>query len=117
MKSETMSLSSVSRITINPSRLCPDEDVHSALIGESMKPRTAAQVFPPGEFIREEMEARGWTQKDLAAVLGRPLQAINEIVNGKKRITAQTAKELGAAFGTSADLWINLQTAYELANT
>jgi len=82
-----------------------------------MKLRTPAQVFPPGDFIREEMESRGWTQKDLAVVLGRPLQAINEIINGKKRITAQTAKELAAAFGTSADLWINLQTTYELANT
>jgi len=81
-----------------------------------MKAAIPAEVFPPGEFIREEMSARGWRQKDLAAVLGRPLQAVNEIINGKKRITAQTAKELGAAFGTSPELWINLQTAYELAN-
>ena len=81
-----------------------------------MKVTTPAEVLPPGEFIREEMTARGWTQKDLAAVLGRPLQAVNEIINGKKRITAQTAKELGAAFGTSPELWINLRSAHELAN-
>jgi hypothetical protein len=48
------------------------------------KIREPKEVFPPGEFIREELEARGWTQSDLAKILGRPLQAINEIVNGKE---------------------------------
>jgi len=65
---------------------------------------TRADVFAPGDFIREELETRGWTQADLAKVLGRPLQAINEIINGRKRITAETAKELAAALGTSPDL-------------
>jgi HTH-type transcriptional regulator/antitoxin HigA len=77
--------------------------------------RTSAKAFPPGEFIREELEARGWTQSDLAKILGRPLQAINEIVNAKKRITAETAKELALAFGTSAELWLNLESAYQLS--
>jgi HTH-type transcriptional regulator / antitoxin HigA len=73
-----------------------------------------AQVFRPGEFIREELEARGWSQSALAKILGRPLQAVNEIVNGKKAITARTAAELGAAFGTSAEYWLNLETAWQL---
>jgi|SRR5579871_1366027 len=77
--------------------------------------RTPAEVFPPGDFIREELEARRWTQGDLAEVLGRPLSAINEIINGKKRITADTAKELAAAFGTSAQVWMNLENTYRLA--
>lgn len=80
-----------------------------------MATRTAAEVFRPGEYIREELEARHWTQSDLAAVLKRPLQAVNEIINGKKRITAETAKELSAAFGTSADFWLNLESIYRLA--
>jgi addiction module HigA family antidote len=71
--------------------------------------RTPAEVFPPGDFIRKELEARHWTQSDLAAVLGRPLPAVNEIINGKKRITAETAKALALAFGTSAELWLNLE--------
>ena len=79
--------------------------------------RTPAEVFPPGEFIREELEARGWTQSDLAKILGRPPQVINEIVNGRKRITAETAKQIGKAFGTPAELWINLETAYRLATS
>jgi HTH-type transcriptional regulator/antitoxin HigA len=74
-----------------------------------------AQVFPPGEYIREELEARGWTQSKLAEILGRPFQTINAIVNGKKEITPRTAVELGAAFGTSAEVWLNLEMAYRLS--
>lgn len=76
---------------------------------------TPREVFPPGDFIREELDARGWTQSDFARILGRPLQAVNEIVNGKKRITAETAKEIAAALGTSPELWLNLENAYRLA--
>jgi HTH-type transcriptional regulator / antitoxin HigA len=73
-----------------------------------------ADVFPPGLFIQEELTARGWTQADLARVLGRPLQSVNMIVNGKKRITAETAKALGLAFGTGPELWVNLEAAHQL---
>jgi HTH-type transcriptional regulator/antitoxin HigA len=71
-------------------------------------------AVPPGNFIREELEARGWPQKKLAANMGRPLQALNSIINGHKAITAETAIELGKAFGTSAAYWMNLQTLYQL---
>jgi HTH-type transcriptional regulator/antitoxin HigA len=74
-----------------------------------------AQVFRPGEFILEELQARGWSQSALAKILGRPLQAVNEIIKGKKAITARTAAELGAAFGTSAEYWLNLEMAWQLA--
>jgi HTH-type transcriptional regulator/antitoxin HigA len=74
-----------------------------------------AQVFPPGDFLREELEARGWTQENLASFLGRPLQTVNAIINARKEITPETALALGAAFGTSAELWLNLETAYRLA--
>jgi HTH-type transcriptional regulator/antitoxin HigA len=73
-----------------------------------------AEVFHPGEFLKDELEARGWTQGQFAKVIGRPLQVVNEIVNGKKRVTADTAKAIGAAFGTSAELWVNLQATYDL---
>jgi HTH-type transcriptional regulator / antitoxin HigA len=83
--------------------------------GRPFMGRPVAQVFPPGEFIREELEARGWTQRDLAEVLGRPLQTVNAIINGKKEITPRMAVELAAAFGTSPELWMNWETAYRLA--
>jgi HTH-type transcriptional regulator/antitoxin HigA len=74
-----------------------------------------AEVFAPGEFIREELEARGWTQADLAKIMGRPTQTINAIIIGMKSVTAQTATELGKALGTSAQLWLNLQSSYDLS--
>jgi HTH-type transcriptional regulator/antitoxin HigA len=79
-----------------------------------MSHRIAAEVFPPGEFLREELETRGWTQAELAEMMERPLRSINEIVNGKKAITAETAIGLGNAFGTSAEYWMNLESVYRL---
>src|SRR5882762_2181912 len=76
--------------------------------------RRPAEVFPPGDFIREELDARGWTQADLAEILGRPLQAVNEIIAGKKTVTPDTAHGLGAAFGTGPEYWLNLEASYQL---
>lgn len=73
------------------------------------------ELFPPGEYIRDEIEARGWTQEDLAEILARPLRTVNQIILGKVAVTAQTAQELAAAFGTSPELWLNLESAYRLA--
>ncbi len=80
----------------------------------STNTRPIASAFPPGDFIREELEARGWTQRDLAKILGRPYQAVNSIVNGRKAITSRTARELEAALGPSAEFWMNLETTYQL---
>jgi len=76
--------------------------------------RVPAEVFPAGEFIRDALEDRGWTQRDLAEIINRPIQVVNEIINGKKSITPETARELAAALGTSPELWLNLETAYRL---
>ncbi|MBI2908682.1 MAG: HigA family addiction module antidote protein [Chloroflexi bacterium] len=77
--------------------------------------RKPAKVFPPGEFVKDEMEARGWTQTDLAEILGRPVRVVNEIISGKRGISPETAQGLGAAFGTSAQLWLNLEASYQLS--
>lgn len=74
-----------------------------------------AQVFPPGDLIREEIEERGWTQADLATVLARPAVVVNGIINGKRSITPETAQALSKAFGTSAQLWMNLESSYQLS--
>lgn len=75
------------------------------------------EAFPPGDYIREELEARGWTQLDLAEILGRPPQAVNEIVTAKRSVTPEMARDLSRAFGTSAQLWLNLESAYQLSKT
>lgn len=77
--------------------------------------RLPAKVFPPGAVLQDELSARGWTQTDLAAIMNRPIAAINEIVKGTKQITPETAVELSAAFGTSPELWLNLETRYRLS--
>ncbi len=80
--------------------------------------RTPAEVFPPGEFIREEIEARGWTQGDLAQIMDRPLRMVNELIAGKKQITPETARGLAMAFGDDDPLyWMNLDSAFRLAHT
>jgi HTH-type transcriptional regulator/antitoxin HigA len=73
-----------------------------------------AEVFPPGEIIREELKARDWTQSDLAEVMERPLQVVNEIVLAKKRVTEETAKELEAALGIEAEFWLKTEALYRL---
>lgn len=82
-----------------------------------MSTRTPAEVFPPGEFIKDELVEREWTQGDLAEILGRPIQAVNEIIAGKKAITPETAQGLGDAFGTGPEVWLNLENAFRLSQT
>jgi len=76
--------------------------------------RGPARLVSPGRIIARELEARGWQQKDLAEIMGRPEQAISEIINGKKEITPTTARELAESFGTFAEFWMNLETQYRL---
>jgi HTH-type transcriptional regulator / antitoxin HigA len=82
-----------------------------------MTQRVPVEVFPPGEFIHEELDARGWTQGVLAEVLGRPEKTVSEIVTGKRAITPEIARGLSAAFGTSPEYWLNLEGSYRLSKT
>jgi HTH-type transcriptional regulator/antitoxin HigA len=75
----------------------------------------AAEIFPPGEFLRDEIEARGWSQTELAEIMGRPVRLINELIAGKKAITPETAIQLGDSLGTSPELWMNLESQYQLS--
>lgn len=75
---------------------------------------TTAEAFPAGEYLRDELAERGWAEGEFAEIIGRPVQAVSEILNGKKDITPETAVAIGAALGTSAELWMNLQAAFRL---
>ncbi|HSO68412.1 MAG TPA: HigA family addiction module antitoxin [Arachnia sp.] len=69
----------------------------------------------PGEILMEDfIEGFGITQNRLAVSIGVPPRRINEIVHGKRGITADTAIRLARYFGTSEEFWMNLQTNYEL---
>ncbi|MFB3815547.1 MAG: HigA family addiction module antitoxin [Terriglobales bacterium] len=79
-----------------------------------MTERVVAEAFPPGEFIKEELQERGWTQQDLADILGRDTATISALVTGRKPIGPEIAQDLAAAFGTSAEYWMNLENSYRL---
>jgi antitoxin HigA-1 len=69
----------------------------------------------PGEILKEEfMEPLGLTQHKLAEALRVNVTRVNRIINGKSSITADTAMRLGRYFGTTPQLWLNLQTRYDL---
>jgi addiction module HigA family antidote len=71
----------------------------------------------PGEILREDfLVPLGITQVAFAAHLGIPLQRVNEIVRGKRGITAETAWLFAGALGTSPQFWTNLQSQYDLAH-
>ena len=69
----------------------------------------------PGEILREEfLEPLGLSQYRVAKATGVPPRRINEIVHGKRAVSADTALRLGRLFGTSAEFWMNLQAKYDL---
>ncbi|MFC5337908.1 HigA family addiction module antitoxin [Leucobacter denitrificans] len=69
----------------------------------------------PGEVLMEDfITGFGITQHKLAVSIGVPPRRINEIVHGKRSITADTALRLSRYFGVSAQFWMNLQVRYDL---
>lgn len=82
-----------------------------------MNERIPAEVFSPGEYLNDELEARGWSQAEFADIIGRPAPVVSQIIRGKRAITPEIAKELSAALGTSAEVWMNLEAAYQLQMT
>src|SRR3546814_326114 len=73
-------------------------------------------IDPPGIFIKMELEARGWSQRDLAFILGQTEQQLNPLLMGKRAITPDMARLLGDAFDTPPQFFLNLQGQYDLTN-
>src|SRR4030081_2713731 len=77
--------------------------------------RNAFTPITPGEMLKEEFLAGyGLSQSGLAKAVGISPNRIAEIVNNRRRITADTALRLGLYFGNSPEFWMNLQTHYDL---
>lgn len=80
-----------------------------------MDRRQIVQVEPPGTFIKEELDARGWSQRDLAYVLGKKEQELSPIFSGARAITPDMARLLGDAFDVPAEFFANLQKQFDLS--
>jgi antitoxin HigA-1 len=68
----------------------------------------------PGEILRDELDALGLSARALAGALGIPVNRVTQILNGQRGVSADTALRLARHLGTSAEFWMNLQSAYEL---
>jgi HTH-type transcriptional regulator/antitoxin HigA len=77
-------------------------------------PFSSTMPVSPGSVLKDEIDFIGMTQKELADQMGRPAQAISEIVNGKKSVTPETALELEKVLGIEAHIWVNLEAGYRL---
>lgn len=69
----------------------------------------------PGEILKEELEARGISQRKFSAALNMPYTQLNEILNGKRQVTTDFALMMEAALGINPELLVNMQSRYNLS--
>lgn len=85
------------------------------MVTEVVTEQQSNAAIPPGMLIRDELAARGMSQRQLAAAMKRPVNAINEIVLGRKAITPKTALGLERVLEIPAHIWMRLEADYRLA--
>ncbi len=74
----------------------------------------SSMLIHPGEIIKDEIRARGITQRELAEQMGVSYTVFNEILNAKRPVTTEYALLLEAALGTDANIWLGLQADYNM---
>lgn len=79
-----------------------------------MSVRNGMRPVHPGEILRHEIEELGLSANRLAKALDVPSNRVTAILNGKRGVTADTALRLARYFGTTPQVWLNLQKTYEL---
>jgi addiction module HigA family antidote len=79
-----------------------------------MLPKKRPPTHPGEMLLKEFLEPMGMTQMALAKHLGWSWARLNEIINGRRGISANSALALGEAFGTGPELWLNLQRDWDL---
>lgn len=77
--------------------------------------KLAGPVLHPGEFLKDELAARRLSAHALSLALRLPASRIGDIVRGRRAVTPETALRLARFFGGSAEIWLRLQAAYDLA--
>lgn len=79
-----------------------------------MTPRNRMRPVHPGEILREELDELGMSANALSKALDVPVNRVTAILNGQRGVTANTALRLARYFGTTPQLWLNLQKTWEL---
>ncbi len=74
-----------------------------------------SEIIIPGTVIKQELERRGWEQRDLAFILGRQPSEVSGLVAGTKSINPELAQELATALGNTAEYWLALEASYRLS--
>lgn len=79
--------------------------------------RVPAETFKPGEFIREELEYRGWEPGNLADMASLNLETVDSIIAGRMAIDEEISAALGEAFGVNEAFFYRLQQACDATGT
>ena len=79
-----------------------------------MNTRNGMKPVHPGEILREEIKTLGLSANALSKALGVPVNRVTTILNGQRGVSADTALRLARYFGTTPQLWLNLQQTWEL---
>ncbi|MXW21367.1 MAG: HigA family addiction module antidote protein [Gammaproteobacteria bacterium] len=79
-----------------------------------MNVRNGMKPVHPGEVLREELDELGLSANALSKALGVPVNRVTMILNGQRGVSADTALRLARYFGTTPQLWLNLQKTWEL---
>ena len=87
------------------------EGIDPKMIANNLEP---FEPTHPGELLKEEIECRGVSQKELSRRTGIPYTALNEVLNGKRAITTEYALLIEAALGIESDFWLRLQMDYDI---
>ncbi len=82
-----------------------------------MNARNGMRPVHPGEILREELDGLGLSANALSKALGVPVNRVTMILNGQRGVSADTALRLATYFGTTPQLWLNLQKTWELRRT
>lgn len=75
------------------------------------------KVLSVGKYIKNELYTRGWTQADLAYVMGRKPSEISSLMVGRRQLSPELAQELGVVLGKGAEYWLRIDNAYRLSQT
>ena len=74
----------------------------------------ARPAIHPGEILVDELEALGISPSELSRQIKVPVNRVTQIIKGQRGVTGDTALRLGHWFGSSAQFWLNLQSAYDI---